>query len=49
MTAKQPCSVLALSRSRPDVVRFLKVSYQVYNGDPHWVARYWSTCEGLYG
>lgn len=30
--------VLPLSRSRADVNRFLKVSYAIYDGDPHWVA-----------
>ncbi len=30
--------VLALSREPGDVLRFLQVSYTIYNGDAHWVA-----------
>ena len=30
--------ILPLSRSSRDVMRFLKVSYAIYRGDPHWVA-----------
>lgn len=30
--------IVPLTRNRADVLRFLKVSYRVYEGDPHWVA-----------
>lgn len=30
--------IQTLSRSKNDVLRFLNVSYAIYNGDPHWVA-----------
>lgn len=29
--------ILPLTRSSRDVLRFLKVSYEIYRGDPHWV------------
>jgi hypothetical protein len=30
--------ITALTRSSRDVMRFLRVSYPIYSGDPHWVA-----------
>lgn len=30
--------IQTLSRSKTDVLRFLEVSYEIYRGDPHWVA-----------
>ena len=34
----QNIDILPLSRSDRDVLRFLLVSYDIYRGDPHWVA-----------
>ena len=34
----QNIDILPLSRSDRDVLRFLNVSYDIYRGDPHWVA-----------
>src|SRR5438045_4194815 len=30
--------IVPLSRGSSDILRFLKVSYAIYDGDPHWVA-----------
>ena len=30
--------IVRLSRTSKDILRFLKVSYGIYDGDPHWVA-----------
>src|SRR5215472_10028104 len=30
--------IVPLSRGSRDVLRFLKLSYAIYDGDPHWVA-----------
>src|SRR5260370_33543733 len=30
--------IAPLSRSSRDILRFLEVSYPIYDGDPHWVA-----------
>jgi GNAT superfamily N-acetyltransferase len=36
--SSQPPQIVELSRRSPDVRRFLKVAYPIYEGDPHWVA-----------
>ena len=33
-----PIEIVALTKSAEDIGRFLRLAYQIYDGDPHWVA-----------